>query len=176
MTSYKIHGVKVFRMYDINIEIECDTVEYIGNDSVILWKGGEKIDTLHNVYYFELHCIDDNTYGFFTDYLELKIREGVRTSNTDIKKIRNVYIIKDNVGSLYLAITNADLDIVHFFGGYEISGTILEALNALREDIDMCLYFDNDVTQLHGTNLDYFLGDDNFDVRSMFTRISEYEN
>ena len=73
MTNYKIHGVKVFRMYDINIEIECDTVEYIGNDSVILWKGGELVETLHDVYYFECQCIDGNTDGFFTEYLNSKI-------------------------------------------------------------------------------------------------------
>ena len=73
MASYKIHGVKVFRMYNTNIEIECDTVEYIGNDSVILWKGGERVDTIHDVYFFECKCIDGNTHGFFTDYLDLKI-------------------------------------------------------------------------------------------------------
>lgn len=73
MTSYKIHGVKVFRMYDINIEIECDIVEYIGNDTIILWKGGEPVDTIHNVYYFELRYIEDNTEGFFSEYLDFKI-------------------------------------------------------------------------------------------------------
>lgn len=97
-------------------------------------------------------------------------------NNTDIKKIRNVYIIKDNVGCLYLAITNADLDILHFFGDFEISATTLDALNELRKDIDMCLYFDNDITELHGTNLDYFWGNDSFDVRGLFTRVSEYED
>ena len=71
MRNYKIHGVKGFQMH--NIIIDCDTVKYVGNDTVILWKGGEKIDTLHNVYYFELYCIDGNTHGFFTDYLESKI-------------------------------------------------------------------------------------------------------
>ena len=70
MSNYKIHGVKAFQMY--NIVIECDTVEYAGNDTVILWKGGEKIDTLHNVYYFELRCIDGNTHGFFSEYLDSK--------------------------------------------------------------------------------------------------------
>ena len=96
-------------------------------------------------------------------------------NNTDFKKIRNVYIIKDNAGCLYLAITNADLDILHFFGDFEISGTMLDALNELRKDIDACLYFGNDITELHGTNLDYFWGDDSCDVRGMFTRVSEYE-
>ena len=76
MTSYKMHGVKVFRMYDINIEIECDTVEYIGNDTIILWKGGEPVGIIHNVYYFEVQCIDGNTDGFFSEYLDSKI--GVR--------------------------------------------------------------------------------------------------
>lgn len=96
--------------------------------------------------------------------------------NTDIKKIRNVYIIKDNAGSLYLAITNVDLDIVHFFGNFEVSGTMIDALNELRKDIDMSLYFDNDMTELHGTNLDYFLRDNSCDVRWMCTGASEYEN
>lgn len=60
-------------MYDINIEIECDTVEYIGNDTVILWKGGEVVDIIHDVYYFECQCIDGDTYGFFSTYLDSKI-------------------------------------------------------------------------------------------------------
>lgn len=96
--------------------------------------------------------------------------------NINIKKIRNVYIIRDSVGSLYLAITNADLDILHFFGEFEISGTMLDAMNELRKDIDMCLFFGGDVMELHGANLDYFLEDDSYDVRGVFTRMSEYEN
>ena len=71
MKNYKIHGVKEFHMN--NIRIECDTVEYIGDGTIILWKGGEKIGTLHNVYYFELYCIDGNTDGFFSEYLDSKI-------------------------------------------------------------------------------------------------------
>lgn len=73
MASYKIHGVIVFRMCNIDIEIKCDTVEYIRNDSVILWKGGEIVGTIHDVYYFECQRINGNTDGFFTEYLESKI-------------------------------------------------------------------------------------------------------
>lgn len=87
-----------------------------------------------------------------------------------------MFIIKDNAGGLYLVITNADLDILHFFGNFEISCTMLDALNELRKDIDMCLYFDNDITELHGTNLDYFWGNDSFDVRGLFTWVNEYED
>ena len=97
-------------------------------------------------------------------------------NNTDIKKkIRNVYIIKDDAGCMYLAITNADLDILHFFADFELSGMMMDALNELRKDIDACLYFDNDVTQLHGTNIGYFLEDSWFDVRKVLTGASEYE-
>lgn len=74
LKNYKIHGVKAFKMY--NCIIECDIVEYVGNDTVILWKGGETVDTIHNVYYFEVQCIDGNTDGFFSEYLDSKI--GVR--------------------------------------------------------------------------------------------------
>ena len=70
MRNYKIHGVKEFHMN--NIRIECDTVEYIGDDTVILWKGGELVDAIHDVYYFECQCIDGNTDGFFSEYLDSK--------------------------------------------------------------------------------------------------------
>ena len=71
MKNYKIHGVKAFQMY--NIIIGCDTVEYAGNDTIILWKGGEILDTIYDVYFFECSYINGNTDGFFTDYLNSKM-------------------------------------------------------------------------------------------------------
>lgn len=71
MRNYKIHGVKAFQMY--NCIIECDIVEYVGNDTVILWKGCELVDIIHDVYYFECQCIDGDTHGFFSTYLDSKI-------------------------------------------------------------------------------------------------------